>query len=196
MKFNNETCRCRRCGADLTNKKATYDGEFIYCNDRCYVWSKELKKVKVENSNVDLTNLKNEVIVKLEVSNKSNYKYEYVKDNCRFYYNDFKLDSDESFRNIAKLMIIESDRIVEISIRFLGGDTYGDRVFTCGYYYKYQVYKYFVDHSKEVAAIYYKHDKYKDIIEEYVKYYIKNVNPQFNPRKIDAIRFNENKKWI
>lgn len=185
LEFNNENCKCRRCGTDLSNVKATYDGEYIYCDNTCYIWSKNLKRIKVDNIDLDIVQLKKDCISYLE-NCLDEYDGKLKLDNLNIYY---KKSEDEDFHDFVKVILPESNRMVELSIRLLGGDVFGDRVFTCAYYYKYEK-ECYMSSYKTVEAVYYKYDKYKSIIEKVVNEYVKEVRPDFKYRKIDAVRFN------
>lgn len=185
MDFNNSNCLCKRCGNNLSNLKAVYDGEYIYCDNTCYIYSKNLKKVKVDNVDLNIEDLKNKCVNYLKESVTANDRKKLKLEKFDIYYTK---DDNEDFHDFLTIIIPEENRIVELSIRLLGGDSFGDRVFTAAHYYKYENTTMMFSY-KNVEAVYYKYNKYKDLVESLVNEYTEHIRPNFKYKKIDAVTF-------
>lgn len=88
-------------------------------------------------------------------------------------------DSDNSFNYHYMAFIPEKERVVAITFRILGGDSYGDRVFSYVSYYRYgEAYDYFNRRGGIKPD-----SKYGEVLEKVLEFVKKEKEPGFNARK-------------
>lgn len=185
--------KCAACKSKLGGKRSKVYQDEYYCNDNCLIrglyHQGVVKNVYVKLNDNELEVAKEETLKKIVDSENHWLDSETtLKDGTRIFYNRKpvlgKREYSEGFHEHLTILIPQKERCVRLTLSLIGKDDYGDRVFTEAYYTKY-----LRDETKNVPRPYYKYDVYKDTIEEAVQFYINNVMPDFNPRKIDAIGF-------
>lgn len=187
MEFEEEKRKCKFCNIDLKEQNALFDGEFLYCDERHYAQTNQLKKVFVERINTNRAEIKYNVIKNKIRSIEDRFNAKKVGEQIYYYNSNPKTDNDGSFHDYMSTLIVEDERLIELTLRFLGDDPYHDRVFTSASYEKYTDTIFNTYSNKD--AVYYKYKKYDNYIHEMIGIYRDEIRNTFNPLKVDGVYF-------